>query len=236
MLQIPLRKLSELKPQPAALDRIELASRDELAALQRERLAWSLRHAYENVPHYKAKFDAAGVHPDDFKDLSDLAKFPFTTKADLRDNYPFGMFAVPQNQIARIHGSSGTTGKPTVVGYTKRDIDTWADLDRHPVAVVVDALVAELARTSLRRARHLLFDEREVVVTPHAHRRRLNRRQVKRRRDERFRRNVHPRPTRSTTRTSTSSSPRRRRRSGTTSSKRWSAPDRPAEPLTQQRR
>ena len=80
------------------------------------------------MPHYKAKFDAAGVHPDDFKDLSDLAKFPFTTKADLRDNYPFGMFAVPQNQIARVHGSSGTTGKPTVVGYTKRDIDTWADV------------------------------------------------------------------------------------------------------------
>ncbi|MCB5175889.1 phenylacetate--CoA ligase PaaK [Microvirga lenta] len=128
MLQIPLRKLSELKPQPTELDRFELGSRDELAAWQRERLAWSLRHAYENVPHYKAKFDAAGVHPDDFKDLSDLAKFPFTTKADLRDNYPFGMFAVPQNQIARVHGSSGTTGKPTVVGYTKRDIDTWADV------------------------------------------------------------------------------------------------------------
>ncbi|MBB4040308.1 phenylacetate-CoA ligase [Microvirga flocculans] len=128
MFQIPLRKLSELKPQPALLDRFELASRDELAAWQRERLAWSLRHAYENVPHYRAKFDAAGVHPDYFKDLSDLAKFPFTTKSDLRDNYPFGMFAVPQNQIARIHGSSGTTGKPTVVGYTKRDIDTWADV------------------------------------------------------------------------------------------------------------
>ena len=128
MLQIPLRKLSELKPQAAQLDSIELASRDELANLQRERLAWTLRHAYENVPHYKAKFDAAGVHPDDFKDLKDLAKFPFTTKADLRDNYPFGMFAVPQNQISRVHGSSGTTGKPTVVGYTKRDIDTWADV------------------------------------------------------------------------------------------------------------
>ncbi|HZH51204.1 MAG TPA: phenylacetate--CoA ligase PaaK [Microvirga sp.] len=128
MLQIPLRKLSELKPQPTALDRFEMGTRDELANWQRERLAWTLRHAYENVPHYKAKFDAAGVHPDDFKDLSDLAKFPFTTKADLRDNYPFGMFAVPQNQIARIHGSSGTTGKPTVVGYTKGDIDIWADV------------------------------------------------------------------------------------------------------------
>ncbi len=128
MLQIPLRKLSELKPEPAALDRFELASGDELAAWQRDRLAWTLRHAYENVPHYKAKFDAAGVHPDDFKDLADLARFPFTTKADLRDNYPFGMFAVPQDRIARVHGSSGTTGKPTVVGYTKRDIDTWADV------------------------------------------------------------------------------------------------------------
>jgi phenylacetate-CoA ligase len=126
--QISLRKLSELKPQASALDRLELASRDELAAWQRERLAWSLRHAYENVPHYRAKFDAAGVHPDSFKDLGDLAKFPFTTKADLRDNYPFGMFAVPQDRIARVHGSSGTTGKPTVVGYTKRDIDTWADV------------------------------------------------------------------------------------------------------------
>ncbi|MBD2745489.1 phenylacetate--CoA ligase [Microvirga sp. BT688] len=128
MNQIPLRKLSELKPQSSSLDRLELASRDELSAWQRERLAWSLRHAYENVPHYRAKFDAAGVHPDDFKDLGDLAKFPFTTKADLRDNYPFGMFAVPQDQVARVHGSSGTTGKPTVVGYTKRDIDTWADV------------------------------------------------------------------------------------------------------------
>jgi phenylacetate-CoA ligase len=128
LLQIPLRKLSELKPEPAALDRFELASGDELAAWQRDRLAWTLRHAYENVPHYKAKFDAAGVHPDDFKDLADLARFPFTTKADLRDNYPFGMFAVPQDRIARVHGSSGTTGKPTVVGYTRRDIDTWADV------------------------------------------------------------------------------------------------------------
>lgn len=128
MNQIPLRKLSELKPQASSLDRLELASRDELAAWQRERLAWSLRHAYENVPHYRAKFEAVGVHPNDFKDLGDLAKFPFTTKADLRDNYPFGMFAVPQNQVARVHGSSGTTGKPTVVGYTKRDIDTWADV------------------------------------------------------------------------------------------------------------
>jgi phenylacetate-CoA ligase len=110
------------------LDPIETASRDEISALQLERLKWSLRHAYENVPHYKASFDEAGVHPDHLKDLSDLAKFPFTVKADLRANYPFGMFAVPREQVVRIHASSGTTGKPTVVGYTQADIDTWADL------------------------------------------------------------------------------------------------------------
>lgn len=128
MLQIPLRKLDRLTPEPTELDRYEVASRDEIRALQRERLAWTLRHAYDNVPHYRAKFDAAGVRPDSFNDLPDLAKFPFTIKADLRDNYPFGMFAVPETDIARIHASSGTTGKPTVVGYTKRDIDTWADV------------------------------------------------------------------------------------------------------------
>ncbi len=128
MLQIPLRKLDRLKPEPAELDRYEMASREDIRALQRERLAWSLRHAYDNVPHYRAKFDAAGVHPDQFRDLPDLAKFPFTLKTDLRDNYPFGMFAVPESQIARIHASSGTTGKPTVVGYTKRDIETWSDV------------------------------------------------------------------------------------------------------------
>lgn len=109
-------------------DAIEHASRDELAALQLKRLRATLRHAYENVPAYRAKFDAAGVHPDDCKTLADLAKFPFTTKADLRDNYPFGMFAVPRERIARIHASSGTTGKPTVVGYTANDIQTWADV------------------------------------------------------------------------------------------------------------
>ncbi|MEI7713468.1 MAG: phenylacetate--CoA ligase PaaK [Rhodospirillales bacterium] len=107
-------------------DRIETASRDEIAALQVERLSATLRLAYANVPHYRAAFDAAGVHPDDFKRLEDLAKFPFTTKHDLRANYPFGMFAVPREQIARIHASSGTTGKPTVVGYTAKDIDTWS--------------------------------------------------------------------------------------------------------------
>ncbi|MFI5589263.1 phenylacetate--CoA ligase PaaK [Amycolatopsis sp. NPDC051758] len=98
----------------------------ELAALQLERLQWTLRHAYTNVPAYRKKFDEAGVHPDDCKELADLAKFPFTTKQDLRENYPFGMFAVPQDQVRRIHASSGTTGKATVVGYTERDIDTWA--------------------------------------------------------------------------------------------------------------
>ncbi len=128
MLQIPLRKLERLTPEPAELDRHEIASRDDIRALQRERLAWSLRHAYDNVPHYRAAFDAAGVHPDQFKDLPDLAKFPFTIKTDLRDNYPFGMFAVPESKVARIHASSGTTGKPTVVGYTKRDIETWSDV------------------------------------------------------------------------------------------------------------
>lgn len=128
MIQIPLRKLERLIPHPAELDQYEAASRDDIRAMQRERLAWSLHHAYENVPHYRKAFDAAGVKPDSFKELGDLAKFPFTTKIDLRDNYPFGMFAVPEEKVARIHASSGTTGKPTVVGYTKRDIDTWSDV------------------------------------------------------------------------------------------------------------
>ncbi|MDB5627689.1 MAG: phenylacetate-CoA ligase [Tardiphaga sp.] len=128
MGQIPLRKLTELKPQPAALDRFEVASADELRAWQRDQLRWSLRHAYDNVPHYRAAFGAAGVHPDHLTSLDDLAKFPFTTKGDLRANYPFGMFAVPETQIARLHASSGTTGKPTVVGYTTADIDTWSDV------------------------------------------------------------------------------------------------------------
>ncbi len=118
--------MRDLTPNPSDLDPIEIASRDEIAALQLNRLRWSLSHAYENVPHYRLAFDAAGVHPDDLHDLSDLAKFPFTVKQDLRDNYPFGMFAVPREQVARIHASSGTTGKPTVVGYTAQDIDTWA--------------------------------------------------------------------------------------------------------------
>ena len=110
------------------LHAIETASRDELQALQLERLRWSLGHAYANNPRYRAKFDAAGVRPDDLSRLEDLARFPFTSKADLRDSYPFGFFAVPQAQLARIHASSGTTGQPTVVGYTLRDINTWSSL------------------------------------------------------------------------------------------------------------
>jgi len=110
------------------LDAIELASRDELASLQLDRLKWSLSHAYENSPVYRRKFNEAGIHPSELKTLADLSRFPFTTKQDLRDNYPFGLFAVPQDRVARIHASSGTTGKPTVVGYTARDIDTWAAL------------------------------------------------------------------------------------------------------------
>ena len=117
--------MKDLTPPKNTLDLIEIASRDEIAALQLERMKWSLRHAYDNVPFYKNSFDAAGVHPDDLQDLSDLAKFPFTVKTDLRDNYPFKMFAVPREQVARIHASSGTTGQPTVVGYTKADLANW---------------------------------------------------------------------------------------------------------------
>ena len=110
------------------LEPIETARPEALRALQLERLQWSLQHAYDNVPHYRKKFDAAGVKPGDCRSLEDLARFPFTTKADLRDTYPFGLFAVPMDRIVRIHASSGTTGKPTVVGYTAKDIDTWAQL------------------------------------------------------------------------------------------------------------
>ena len=113
-------------PREADLEPIETASRDELAALQVQRLRWSLRHAYDNVAHYRAAFEQAGIHPGDLETLDDLARFPFTTKADLRDNYPFGMFAVPRTDVVRVHASSGTTGKPTVVGYTRNDIETWA--------------------------------------------------------------------------------------------------------------
>ena len=115
-------------PAPGDLEPIETASRDELAALQLQRLKATLTRVYENVPHYRQAFDAKGVHPADLKSLADLAKFPFTTKHDLRANYPFGMFAVPREQVSRIHASSGTTGKPTVVGYTKNDIEMWAGL------------------------------------------------------------------------------------------------------------
>ncbi len=115
-------------PEPGELEPIETASRDEVAALQLQRLRQTLLHAYANVAHYRRAFDAAGVHPTDCKSLADLAKFPFTTKQDLRDNYPFGMFAVPREQLIRIHASSGTTGKATVVGYTRADIDNWSDL------------------------------------------------------------------------------------------------------------
>ncbi|MFO1402435.1 MAG: phenylacetate--CoA ligase PaaK [Steroidobacteraceae bacterium] len=110
------------------LEAIETASRDEITALQLERLKWSVAHAYRNVEHYRKVFDQAGAHPDDIRGLADLARFPFLNKSDLRDHYPFGMFAVPRERLARIHASSGTTGKPTVVGYTKRDVETWATL------------------------------------------------------------------------------------------------------------
>ncbi|GAB3255628.1 phenylacetate--CoA ligase PaaK [Kineosporia babensis] len=113
---------------PIDLDPIETASRDELQALQLRRLQWSLRHAYDHVPFYRRSFDAAGVHPDDCRSLEDLARFPFTTKEDLRAAYPFGMLAVPRERLSRVHASSGTTGRPTVVGYTRRDVDTWADV------------------------------------------------------------------------------------------------------------
>ncbi len=120
--------MEDLAPRPGDLEPIETASRDELSSLQLQRLKWSLAHAYENVPLYRARFDEKGVHPSDLKTLADLAKFPFTTKTDLRDNYPFGLFAVPRDKIVRIHASSGTTGKPTVVGYTANDIEMWANL------------------------------------------------------------------------------------------------------------
>ncbi|WP_085033406.1 phenylacetate--CoA ligase PaaK [Ensifer aridi] len=120
--------MEDLAPRPGDLEPIETASRDEMAALQLERMKWSLAHAYGNSPFYRARFDQAGVHPSDLKTLADLAKFPFTTKEDLRETYPFGMFAVPREKLARIHASSGTTGKPTVVGYTLKDIDTWASV------------------------------------------------------------------------------------------------------------
>jgi phenylacetate-CoA ligase len=118
----------DLTPRREDLDPIEIASRDEIAAVQLARLKRTLRHVYDNVAHYWKAFDAAGVHPDDLNSLADLAKFPFTAKEDLRANYPFGLFAVPRERIVRVHASSGTTGKPTVVGYTKGDIEMWAEV------------------------------------------------------------------------------------------------------------
>src|SRR3954454_14388795 len=126
--------MSQAKPTPgtngnaALLDEAERASRDEIIALQTKRMTWTLAHAYSNVAHYKKAFDAKGVHPSDFRQLSDLARFPFTVKTDLRDNYPFNMFAVPREKLVRVHASSGTTGKPVVAGYTQRDIDVWSDV------------------------------------------------------------------------------------------------------------
>ena len=120
--------MKDLSPKPGDLSAIETASRDEIEALQLERMRWSLTHAYTNVLHYKQSFDAAGVHPDDLKSLADLARFPFTLKTDLRSNYPFGLFAVPRSQVNRIHASSGPTGQPTVVGYTKADLAMWDEV------------------------------------------------------------------------------------------------------------
>jgi phenylacetate-CoA ligase len=138
--------MEDLEPRREDLEPIETASVDELRALQTERLRWTLQHAYAHVPHYRAAFDAAGVHPDDVKDLADLARLPFTSKKDLRDNYPFGMFAVPREQVARVHASSGTTGKPTVVGYTRDDLDVWA------------GVVARSIRAAGGRAGHVLHN------------------------------------------------------------------------------
>src|SRR6185437_7836573 len=117
------------------LGSLERASVDEIRALQLQRLQWTVRHAYENVAHYRRSFDARGVHPDDLHRLEDLAKFPFLTKQDFRDNYPFGLFAVPRENVLRVHASSGTTGRPTVVGYTENDICIWAELVARSIRV-----------------------------------------------------------------------------------------------------
>jgi len=138
--------MQDLSPRPGELEPIETASLDELRGLQTERLRWSVRHAYENVPYYRAKLAAAGVHPDDVKELTDLARLPFTAKADLRDNYPFGLFAVPREQVVRIHASSGTTGKPIVVGYTRDDLEMWT------------GVVARSIRAAGGRAGHILHN------------------------------------------------------------------------------
>src|SRR5436190_14943241 len=129
----------------AEMDEAERASRDEIAALQTKRLAWTLAHAYDNVAHYKKAFDTAGVHPSDFRQPSDLGKFPFTVKTDLRDNYPFKMFAVARERLVRVHASSGTTGKPIVVGYTRADIDIWSDVMARSIRAA-----GEIGRASCR--------------------------------------------------------------------------------------
>ena len=139
-----LYPMLDLSPRPDELEPIEKASRDEISALQLSRMKWTLQHVYQNVPFYRAQFDAQGVQPDDLSTLDDLAKFPFTTKQDLRDHYPFKMFAVERSKIVRIHASSGTTGRPTVVGYTQRDIDMWSDV------------VARSIRASGGRAGHIV--------------------------------------------------------------------------------
>jgi phenylacetate-CoA ligase len=138
--------MDDLSPRPDELEPIERASNEELRALQTDRLRWSLRHAYDNVPHYRGSFDGAGVHPDDIKSLDDLSLLPFTTKADLREHYPFGMFAVPREEVSRVHASSGTTGRPTVVGYTRDDLETWA------------TVVARSIRAAGGRAGHILHN------------------------------------------------------------------------------
>ena len=132
--------MEDLQPRPEDLSHIETASRDEICALQLERMQHTLRHAYDNSPFYKKHFNDHGVHPEDLKTLADLAKFPYTRKQHLRENYPFGLFAVEQKELRRIHASSGTTGKPTVVGYTQNDLDMWAE-------VVARSLVAAGGRT-----------------------------------------------------------------------------------------
>ena len=144
--------MKDLTPPRDSLDPIEIASRDEISALQLDRLKWSLNHAYARVPHYKAAFDAAGVHPDDLQGLDDLKRFPFTTKADLRSRYPFGMFAMPMDDIVRIHASSGTTGQPTVVGYSQADIDTWASLVARSIRAAADIESAK-AKSRITRSR-----------------------------------------------------------------------------------
>ena len=138
--------VEDLSPRPGDLEPIETASIDELRALQTERLRWSVRHAYDNVVHYRAAFDAVGVHPEDVRTLEDLSRLPFTAKADLRENYPFGMFAVAREHVSRVHASSGTTGKPTVVGYTREDLDMWA------------TVMARSIRAAGGRAGHILHN------------------------------------------------------------------------------